>query len=144
MFCTMLFFFSSRRRHTRCALVTGVQTCALPIFLEASHSSNIPSKGQAARETKETDAHGAFEPAHRAALPDLAPRLGGEDGETGAPEEAQRIDDGDQQHAMPRRVRAGADELRQRGEEEDRDRSEERPVGKGGVRRCSTRWSPNP
>src|SRR3546814_10548944 len=30
-----LFFFSSRRRHTRCALVTGVQTCALPIFDEA-------------------------------------------------------------------------------------------------------------
>src|SRR3546814_9014094 len=29
----LLFFFSSRRRHTRCALVTGVQTCALPIFL---------------------------------------------------------------------------------------------------------------
>src|SRR3546814_3125274 len=27
-----LFFFSSRRRHTICALVTGVQTCALPIF----------------------------------------------------------------------------------------------------------------
>src|SRR3546814_1176064 len=27
----MIFFFSSRRRHTRCALVTGVQTCALPI-----------------------------------------------------------------------------------------------------------------
>src|SRR3546814_6755773 len=30
-FC--FFFFSSRRRHTRCALVTGVQTCALPISL---------------------------------------------------------------------------------------------------------------
>src|SRR3546814_4729986 len=27
----LIFFFSSRRRHTRCALVTGVQTCALPI-----------------------------------------------------------------------------------------------------------------
>src|SRR3546814_8051033 len=27
----LLFFFSSRSRHTRCALVTGVQTCALPI-----------------------------------------------------------------------------------------------------------------
>src|SRR3546814_8359357 len=26
-----MFVFSSRRRHTRCALVTGVQTCALPI-----------------------------------------------------------------------------------------------------------------
>src|SRR3546814_242542 len=29
--CFCDFFFSSRRRHTRCALVTGVQTCALPI-----------------------------------------------------------------------------------------------------------------
>src|SRR3546814_3045113 len=28
----LFFFFSSRRRHTSCALVTGVQTCALPIF----------------------------------------------------------------------------------------------------------------
>src|SRR3546814_2975491 len=28
----VFFCFSSRRRHTRCALVTGVQTCALPIF----------------------------------------------------------------------------------------------------------------
>src|SRR3546814_18239885 len=28
-------FFSSRRRHTSCALVTGVQTCALPICAEA-------------------------------------------------------------------------------------------------------------
>src|SRR3546814_3386163 len=27
-----VFFLSSRRRHTRCALVTGVQTCALPIY----------------------------------------------------------------------------------------------------------------
>src|SRR3546814_20330226 len=31
-FFYFLFFFSSRRRHTSCALVTGVQTCALPIF----------------------------------------------------------------------------------------------------------------
>src|SRR3546814_5713044 len=31
-FFVFYFFFSSRRRHTRCALVTGVQTCALPIF----------------------------------------------------------------------------------------------------------------
>src|SRR3546814_6460323 len=35
MSCVLLsfFFFSSRRRHTRCALVTGVQTCALPIYV---------------------------------------------------------------------------------------------------------------
>src|SRR3546814_9025770 len=31
VFGCSVFFFSSRRRHTRCALVTGVQTCALPI-----------------------------------------------------------------------------------------------------------------
>src|SRR3546814_12582120 len=37
------FFFSSRRRHTRCALVTGVQTCALPIwlFLERSCGAGL-------------------------------------------------------------------------------------------------------
>src|SRR3546814_1040186 len=29
---SILVFLSSRRRHTRCALVTGVQTCTLPIF----------------------------------------------------------------------------------------------------------------
>src|SRR3546814_5854122 len=35
-----IFFFSSRRRHTRCALVTGVQTCALPI--SSSSESALP------------------------------------------------------------------------------------------------------
>src|SRR3546814_20633132 len=33
----LIFFFSSRRRHTRCALVTGVQTCALPISSPDEH-----------------------------------------------------------------------------------------------------------
>src|SRR3546814_8206242 len=33
-----VFFFSSRRRHTRCALVTGVQTCALPIYPDFAES----------------------------------------------------------------------------------------------------------
>src|SRR3546814_4513620 len=35
----LCFFFSSRRRHTICALVTGVQTCALPISQDAQDSS---------------------------------------------------------------------------------------------------------
>src|SRR3546814_14092006 len=39
MFVCLYFFFSSRRRHTICALVTGVQTCSLPI----SHFSVIGS-----------------------------------------------------------------------------------------------------
>src|SRR6059058_1311298 len=34
-FILFFFFFSSRRRHTRCRYVTGVQTCALPIFADA-------------------------------------------------------------------------------------------------------------
>src|SRR3546814_16375343 len=45
MFCSYFvfsyFFFSIRRRHTRCALVTGVQTCALPIS-SAAHTAIQP------------------------------------------------------------------------------------------------------
>src|SRR3546814_15751977 len=33
-----MFFFSSRGRHTRCALVTGVQTCALPIYVDVDRA----------------------------------------------------------------------------------------------------------
>src|SRR3546814_4450126 len=40
--CELVFFiFASRRRHTRCALVTGVQTCALPILLAAIFSDPV-------------------------------------------------------------------------------------------------------
>src|SRR3546814_5484358 len=45
------FFFSSRRRHTRCALVTGVQTCALPIssaLLPAGFHDRLPPRADAA------------------------------------------------------------------------------------------------
>src|SRR3546814_7460680 len=44
----MFFFFSSRRRHTRCALVTGVQTCALPISGPAGADYRQPGSGAAA------------------------------------------------------------------------------------------------
>src|SRR3546814_10114498 len=40
------FFFSSRRRHTRCALVTGVQTCALPISRRSKPSSRTTLIGE--------------------------------------------------------------------------------------------------
>src|SRR3546814_9479234 len=39
-----MFFVSSRRRHTRCALVTGVQTCALPIYCRRSASLAADSR----------------------------------------------------------------------------------------------------
>src|SRR3546814_8710464 len=41
-----LFFLSSRRRHTRCALVTGVQTCALPISVVIFMSFTVPRTGE--------------------------------------------------------------------------------------------------
>src|SRR3546814_16543351 len=46
------FLFSSRRRHTRCALVTGVQTCALPI--------SAVGKGLANPGVREVDAAGRW------------------------------------------------------------------------------------
>src|SRR3546814_9182837 len=42
------FFFSSRRRHTRCALVTGVQTCALPISFPVDRFGDLSSDRAAA------------------------------------------------------------------------------------------------
>src|SRR3546814_1218819 len=61
----MFFFFSSRRRHTRCALVTGVQTCALPICwaggvvllalaLRARRGEDAPSEESGAESDGET------------------------------------------------------------------------------------------
>src|SRR3546814_11294906 len=43
------FFFSSRRRHTRCALVTGVQTCALPIWRQARKIDARPARHECER-----------------------------------------------------------------------------------------------
>src|SRR3546814_15553477 len=50
--CSYVFFFSSRRRHTRCALVTGVQTCALPIYAlsEATLHASNPDNQQVPQE----------------------------------------------------------------------------------------------
>ena len=41
----VFFFFSSRRRHTRCADVTGVQTCALPIWRNEGEKGERSKKG---------------------------------------------------------------------------------------------------
>src|SRR3546814_5256179 len=59
----MIFFFSSRRRHTRCALVTGVQTCALPIYTSTlSQWGNFTTGGIRVRRgtTNITSAGGVF------------------------------------------------------------------------------------
>src|SRR3546814_3355825 len=52
----IVFFFSSRRRHTRCALVTGVQTCALPISSLRKSTQFITVHCSATPEGKRFDA----------------------------------------------------------------------------------------
>src|SRR3546814_12762799 len=52
MFSPVFFFFSSRRRHTRCALVTGVQTCALPISWQKSAKAARESRDASCRKPK--------------------------------------------------------------------------------------------
>src|SRR3546814_9604426 len=53
-----MLFFSSRRRHTRCALVTGVQTCALPICGQRFETVWIfPSRTHTASVNANSSAH---------------------------------------------------------------------------------------
>src|SRR3546814_15990004 len=69
MFVVFFFLFSSRRRHTRCALVTGVQTCALPISQAEVEwvSGKVPAQdGLLARASKKLVAEEGL-------LPELGP-----------------------------------------------------------------------
>src|SRR3546814_2475531 len=56
VFCVCVCFFSSRRRHTSCALVTGVQTCALPISFSSRRAigPHLLNKPPAKRDEGET------------------------------------------------------------------------------------------
>src|SRR3546814_11094390 len=49
IFFYFCFFVSSRRRHTRCALVTGVQTCALPILRKFRRSKSLAAVAASTR-----------------------------------------------------------------------------------------------
>src|SRR3546814_19639005 len=63
----VFFFFSSRRRHTRCALVTGVQTCALPISARSWSDLLEEALVDAVGEQDGIHAHRRFERAFSAA-----------------------------------------------------------------------------
>src|SRR3546814_5314216 len=91
----LCFFFSSRRRHTRCALVTGVQTCALPIYRrqrEPTREWNGRHQGRGTDEAEQGEAEQSTETDHP--------------------------------------------------QQQCRQRSEERRVGKACVSTCRSRWSP--
>src|SRR3546814_15015325 len=113
----LVFFFSSRRRHTRCALVTGVQTCTLPI-----------SNGQPETRCQDTlpQEHAGWCGWQHAKTPDQRPDLRGPGG-------------------LPEGRRPGRGPRRDPGAEEaGRESSEERRVGKECVSTCRSRWSTYP
>src|SRR3546814_2074099 len=119
IFGLLLFFFSSRRRHTRCALVTGVQTCALPIsglrqFQEAGRG--LPA-GELAR-------HLQRQVRDRPARLLLTAMSGGN---------GSRQRDEGEGPVEPAEMAAWMAPL---------GRSEERRVGKEGVSTCRSRWGP--
>src|SRR3546814_18876829 len=124
-------FFSSRRRHTRCALVTGVQTCALPISRRRAlldrrakgDAAVADTRAQRLRRARARAAAGAFigrgRRASRPAAPRRALRPACRAGRSG-------VAHGHRGGALRRY--AGA-------------RSEERRVGKEWVSTCRSRWS---
>src|SRR3546814_5855082 len=116
MYWLLYFFFASRRRHTRCALVTGVQTCALPISLRAG-AQTPPSRDEADR------------PLHAGIERPQA--KGGGQGQNGCADRA-----GEKYRPVLMEVRQGRHEVAL-GQ-----RSEERRVGKECVSTCRSRWSP--
>src|SRR3546814_18341038 len=132
------FFFSSRRRHTMCAVLTGVQTCALPTLKPNASlkSRNLKLRLIASRSASKVQSLNSLSAASRPAVsslgilvsltgvPPACPlcRLFVSEGQTYAPDAAtfERL----------------ADESVQR-------RSEERRVGKECVSQGRTRWSPS-
>src|SRR3546814_522475 len=128
VFICVLFVFSSRRRHTRCALVTGVQTCALPISdRRGRDQSRDPGCGRCRQHS-------------------CRPTGAGRGCRAAAGEGAGAADAADAAHASD----AGGDpEPRDRAVTRRRYgvlppalRSEERRVGIACVITCTSRWSP--
>src|SRR3546814_1986991 len=109
------FFFSSRRRHTSCALVTGVQTCALPIC----HLIDEERRHGHAAGAKQAE----IAPLDRA-VPD------------------QPIAEGEHDLIVLPGVRIGESDDALRGNGQAGIRSEERRVGKECVSKCRSRWAP--
>src|SRR3546814_1448712 len=111
------FVFSSRRRHTRCELVTGVQTCALPIW-----------QGYAGRNS------------HVFTLVNTAPDL---DRAKADRKVAVIMGLQNSEHFRTKDDVKAFYQLGQRCSQLTYNRSEERREGKGRVSKCRTRWAPD-
>src|SRR3546814_16216907 len=119
----MLCCFSSRRRHTRCALVTGVQTCALPICLGVLSTIPTPTLERLVAEHRRRDDPTQIEIVEGSER-ELIARLG-----------RGRID-------LALTVLRPNEEWRQELFSTEGYRSEERRVGNECASTCRSRWSP--
>src|SRR3546814_17393770 len=116
----VFFFFSSRRRHTSCALVTGVQTCALPIYVARGFLGDRALQVERHRRVQWHGLEAALA-GRRVHLVQVEPGVG---------EQLLRRVAGDPALGGQARRRVVGR------------RSEERRVGKGVVSPCRARWSP--
>src|SRR3546814_13510645 len=123
MLGVMLFLFSSRRRHTRCALVTGVQTCALPI-LNSGDDGCLASRKFLQRRLDIADPERLRN--------QLAVRMRGRNDVAAARSEGERNAFGDKRIGDRPALFVAQVDIR----------SEERRVGKECVSTCRSRWSP--
>src|SRR3546814_4258868 len=117
MMIRVCFFLSSRRRHTRCALVTGVQTCALPISM------------------------GLKDAAKKLMADAGVPVTPGYLGEDQSPEHLQREADAIGYPVLIKAVAGGGGKGMRRVDAVQR--AEEGRVGKECVSTCKSRWSPD-
>src|SRR3546814_10996787 len=137
------FFFSSRRRHTRCALVTGVQTCALPILVggESGDAALLAAAGANVHATDINEQALAELPK----LPNLtAVKLDVLD-EAAVNAVVEKIGQIDILFNCAGVVHGGSILEMKASDLEfafDLNRSEERRVGKACVSTCKSRWSP--
>src|SRR3546814_8812037 len=117
---------SSGGRHTRCALVTEVQTCALPIC-EEMRDNHAPERG------------GCVEDRGKAAC-DLGLRIGEKrEGERGV-EQGEKKERAPESGAARSHAAGGGHETEHQQRREAKARSEERRVGKECVSTCRYRW----
>src|SRR3546814_18902351 len=112
----LFFFFSSRRRNTRCALVTGFQTCALPIYYALNPEIKVIAPW---REWDLASRTRLIEYAEKHQIP--VPK--------------------DKRGEAPFSVDANLLHVSAEGKVLEDPRSEERRVGKECVRKCRSRWS---
>src|SRR3546814_12876295 len=124
----MCFFFSSRRRHTSCALVTGVQTCALPI-----------SRAKAVVDGNQVNIPG---PAGGDEWRKLCGLIGLSEPRSCSRKQPPLIDRTRNRHRRTGRAYQGAGENDAEGTRQITPRSEESRVGTVWDRPCRSRWLP--